>query len=82
MKNILILGFLTLVTMAYAKDPVQKESMDPAISYKVEKAVKEKPAGRAFAGAKAKKEKVGDEVQKDDMPTTEDSEVHYWRYSE
>ena len=82
MKNILILGFLTLMTMAYAKDPVQKESMDPAISYKVEKAVKEKSAGRAFAGAKAKKEKVGDEVPKDEIPSSDDSEVRYWRYSE
>ncbi len=80
MKNILILGFLTLVTLAYAKEPVEKESIGEAEGFKVEKAVKEKSAGRAFAGAKAKKDEPVD--AKEEMPTTEDSEVRYWRYSE
>ncbi len=80
MKNMLILGFLTFITMAYAKEPIEKESMDEAENFKVEKAVKEKTAGRAFAGARAKKEV---DVEKSaEMPTTEDSEVRYWRYQE
>lgn len=81
MKNLLVLGFLTLVTAAYAQGPIKKESLDNAESFRVEKAVKEKSPGRAFAGAKAKKET--EEVNsKDDMPTTEDSEVRFWRYQE
>lgn len=80
MKNMLILGFLTLVTLAYAKEPVEKESMDRAHGFRVEKAVKEKAPGRAFAGAKAKKDVP--EAAKEEMPTTEDSEVRYWRYQE
>lgn len=80
MKNMLILGFLTLVTLAYAKEPIEKESIGEAESYKFEKAVKEKSAGRAFAGAKAKRDEA--EPAKEEMPTTEDSEVRYWRYSE
>ena len=63
MKNIILLGLLTFVTLSYAKEPIEKESikaetMDEAASFKVEKAVKEKSAGRAFAGAKAKKNQV------------------------
>lgn len=82
MKNILILGFLTIVTLAYAKEPIEHETIGEAESFKVEKAVKEKSAGRAFAGAKAKKDQVGDEPSKEEMATTDDSEVRYWRYSE
>lgn len=80
MKNMLILGFLTFVTLTYAKEPIEKESMDQAHTFRVEKAVKEKSPGRAFAGAKAKKETP--EAAKEEMPTTEDSEVRYWRYQE
>lgn len=80
MKNMLILGFLTLVTLAYAKEPIEKESMDSAHSFRVEKAVKEKTPGRAFAGAKAKKD--APEAAKEEETTTEDSEVRYWRYQE
>lgn len=81
MKNIFLLCLLTFVTFTYAKEPIEKESMDEAEEYKVEKAVKEKSAGRAFAGAKAKKESVG-EAQKENAPMTEDSEVQYWQYQE
>ena len=54
--------------------------MDRAHGFRVEKAVKEKAPGRAFAGAKAKKDVP--EAAKEEMPTTEDSEVRYWRYQE
>ena len=81
MKNMLILGFLTLMTMAYAKEPIEKESFGEAESFKVEKAVKEKTPGRAFAGAKAKKE-VPEAAKSDEMPTSEDSEVRYWKFQE
>lgn len=80
MKNMLILGFLTFITLAYAKEPIEKDSMDAAHSYRVEKPVKEHAPGRAFAGSKAKKEVPED--AKEEMPTTEDSEVRYWRYQE
>lgn len=80
MKNMLILGFLTLMTMAYAKEPIEKESMDDAENFRVEKAVKEKSPGRAFAGAKAKKETHPQ--AKDEMTTTEDSEVRFWKFQE
>jgi hypothetical protein len=86
MKNIFLLGLLTFVTLSYAKEPIEKESikaetMDEAASFKVEKAVKEKSAGRAFAGARAKKES-GEVVEKSEGAKTEDSEVQYWQYQE
>lgn len=86
MKNIFLLGLLTFVTLSYAKEPIEKESikaesMEEAASFKVDKPVKEKSAGRAFAGARAKKE-TGDEVKKDAGAMTEDSEVQYWQYQE
>ncbi len=80
MKNIILLGFLTFVTLSYAKEPIEPESMDAEEKFKVEKSVKEKTAGRAFAGAKAKKDT--DTVMKDDGTKTEDSEVQYWQYQE
>jgi hypothetical protein len=82
MKNLFLLALLTFVTLAYAKEPIEKESLEEAEGYKVEAAVKEKSAGRAFAGAKAKKEAPGDEAAKEEISTSEDSEVRYWRYSE
>lgn len=69
------------MTMAYAKEPIEKESMTEAEGFKIEKAVQEKTPGRAFAGAKAKKESA-EKVSNDEMPKTEDSEVRYWRYQE
>lgn len=82
MKNFILLGLLTLATFAFAKDPIEKESMEEAENFKVEKAVKEKTAGRAFAGGKAKKEKPSEENENVEIPSSEDSEVRYWRYSE
>lgn len=81
MKNIIILGFLSLVTLSYAGEPIEKESMELEENFKVEKAVKEKVGGRAFAGAKAKKETA--EEFKEDAPTkTDDEAVQFWSYQE
>ena len=86
MKNIILLGLLTFVTLSYAKEPIEKESiksesMEEAVNFRVDKPAKEKSAGRAFAGAKAKKES-GDVVEKSEGAKTEDSEVQYWQYQE
>jgi hypothetical protein len=81
MKNIFLLGLLVFVTLSYAKEPIEKESMEEAESFKIEKAVKEKSAGRAFAGAKAKKD-VDGAAAVEEGPKTEDSEVQYWQYQE
>lgn len=81
MKNIFLLGLLVFVTLSYAKEPIEKESMEEAEGFKVERAVKEKSAGRAFAGAKAKRD-VDSEAKVGDGPMTEDSEVQYWQYQE
>lgn len=81
MKNIFLLGLLVFVTLSYAKEPIEKESMEQAEGFKIEKAVKEKAAGRAFAGAKAKRD-VDGAPQVEEGPMTEDSEVQYWQYQE
>ena len=81
MKNIIILGFLTVVTLSYAGEPIEKESMELEENFKVEKAVKEKVGGRAFAGAKAKKE-TAEEFNEDAPSMTEDAEVQFWPYQE
>jgi hypothetical protein len=81
MKNIIILGFLTVVTLSYASEPIEKESMEADEKFRVEKAVKENKAGRAFAGAKAKKESAG-EIEAEAASRTEDREVQYWPYQE
>lgn len=81
MKNIIILGFLTVVTLSYASEPIEKESMESDEKFKVEKAVEEQVPGRAFAGAKAKKD--SEQGVEEDVPTkTEDAEVQYWPYQE
>ena len=77
MKNIIILGFLTVVTLSYASEPIEKESMESDEKFRVEKAVKETTPGRAFAGAKAKNETV-EEIKPDAVSRTADSEVQYW----
>lgn len=81
MKNIIILGFLTVVTLSYASEPIEKESMDSEEKFKIEKAEKEKTAGRAFAGAKAKKESA-EVIEEDAGARSEDAEVQYWQYQE
>lgn len=81
MKNIFLLGLLVFVTVSYAKEPIEKESMEQAEGFKVEKAVKEKSAARAFAGAKAKRD-VDGAPSAEEGPMTEDSEVQYWQYQE
>jgi hypothetical protein len=80
MKNIVLLIALAFVTITYAKEPIEPESMSDAENFKVEKAVEEKTAGRKISGDKAKKENA-EEVQNEEI-TSEDSEVHYWKYSE
>ena len=82
MKNVILLGLLTMISLSYAKEPIEQESMEEAEKFKIEKAVKEKTAGRTFAGDKAKKEVPGSEVSKDEIVTGDDSEVRFWRYSE
>jgi hypothetical protein len=82
MKNFILLGLLTIVTLSYAKEPIEKESMEEAEGFTIQKATPEKQAGRAFAGGKATKKET-DHVSKDeDGAKTEDSEVQYWRYQE
>ena len=82
MKNLLLLGLMTLAALSYAKEPVEHESLEEAEGYKIEAAVKEKKAERAFAGAKAKKENAEEQNSEDEITTSEDSELRYWRYSE
>jgi hypothetical protein len=83
MKNIFILGLLTVVTLSYASEPIEKESMEADEKFRVEKAVKENKAGRAFAGAKAKaKKESGGEIESEAASRTEDREVQYWEYQE
>ena len=81
MKNIVLLIALAFVTITYAKDPIERDSLADSENFKVEKAVQEKTAERKISGAKAKKEKK-EAVLKDEESTTEDSDVHYWKYSE
>ena len=81
MKNFLVLSLLTLVTLSYAKEPIEKESMEEAEGFKIENARPEKQAGRAFAGGKASKETEHMSKQEDGAKT-EDSEVQYWKYQE
>lgn len=46
MKNLILLGLFTFITLAYAKEPIESESLADAEAFKVEKAVKEKSADR------------------------------------
>ena len=84
MKNLLLLGLLTWVTVSYAKHPVAQESMSEAESYRVEKPVEEQEAQRSVAGSKIKKKKkdFGDEPSRVKPAGEPDSEVRYWQYSE
>lgn len=83
MKNLILLGLFTFITLAYAKEPIESESLADAEAFKIEKAVKEKSAERSFAGGKAKKDMAPDEVSLDDESNDgSDSEVRYWQYSE
>jgi len=84
MKNIFLLTLLIFVTLtlASAKEPIEHESIDEAENFKIEKAVKEKSAGRAFAGNKAKKEVQSDDTKSEEIPSSEDPDINFWRYSE
>jgi hypothetical protein len=84
MKNIFLLAALTFLTftLASAKEAIEHESIEEAENFKIEKAVKEKSAGRAFAGSKAKKETPESELKAEETLSSEDSELNYWRFSE
>jgi len=84
MKNLFLLTALISVTLtlASAKEPIEHESIQDAENFKIEKAVKEKSAGRAFAGNKAKKEAPLEESKMEESPSSDDSDINYWRYSE
>lgn len=84
-KNIMVLGFLTWLTLGHAADHhVAREVWGESEQFKVEKANKEKDAARSLAGGKFKKKKNKDEEGsvKDSKPTDSNSEVQYWKYSE
>lgn len=87
-KNILLLGLLTWVSLSFAKHPhheaVAREKLSEADSFKVEKALPEQEAKRGVAGARIKKQKAStkSEEKSQDVPTESDSEVRYWQYSE
>ncbi len=85
-KNLILLGLLTWVTVSHAKKDhsVVQESMTEAERFKVEKPVEEQSAQRSVAGSKIKKKKIrtnGDEALKPEASEI-DSEVRYWQYSE
>jgi hypothetical protein len=84
MKNIFLLAALTSLTftMASAKEAIEHESIEEAENFKIEKAVKEKSAGRAFAGSKAKKETPESELKAEEILSSEDSDLNYLLYSE
>jgi hypothetical protein len=83
-KNIFLLGVLAWASFSYAKNPIAKESLGDAESYKVERASEEQEAQRSVAGARIKKSKKHQDVNHaKDAPVSEsDSEVRYWQYSE
>jgi hypothetical protein len=82
-KNMFLLGLLCWVCVSHAKEPIVRESMGDAESYKVEKGVAEQEAQRSVAGEKIKKKKVKEEDGYRTVPTgSPDSEVRYWQYQE
>lgn len=81
-KNLLLLAMLSWVGFIYAKHPVEKESMDEAKNFKVEKASPEQEAQRAVAGSRIKKKKWQESPEKEEPKHGPDSEVRYWQYSE
>ncbi len=80
LKNIILLGVLTWVSLSHAKTPVAQESIADAEAYKVEQAHKDMEAKREIAGGKAKKDKQKN-VEETSSPGP-DSEVRYWEYSD
>lgn len=86
-KNIILLGLLTWVSLSYAKKDhsVAHDSMEDAKSYKIEKAVEEQEATRSVAGSKIKKRKApvkSEEGTSEEEFKQTDSEVRFWEYSE
>jgi anionic cell wall polymer biosynthesis LytR-Cps2A-Psr (LCP) family protein len=84
MKNLILLAFLTWVTVAYAAGPVAQETLHDAESYKVEKPVQEQDAQRSLAGSKSKKKKkdFSGETLKQETPGEEETEIKFWKYTE
>jgi hypothetical protein len=83
LKNIIVLVFLSWVTLSYAAHPIAKEHMGDAESFKVESAVEEQDPQRSVAGEKIKKQKkVKDQNWEEQARPESDSAVRYWKYSE
>ena len=82
-KNLFLLGLLCWVCVSHAKEPIVRESVGDAETYRVEKGAEEQAAQRSVAGEKIKKQKS---PKKDVLKTTPngepDSEVRYWQYQE
>ena len=81
-KNLVFLLFISIMALVHAKGPVKEETISEAESYKLDSGKKERPAERAFAGAKAKKDSPENGENKEEIRTDEDSDVRFWRYSE
>jgi hypothetical protein len=84
MKNLLLLGVMTWMSLSYARmdDSIARDNISEAESYKVEKAVEEQEAQRSVAGSKIKKKSKAEHRQHEHKSTESDSEVRYWEYSE
>lgn len=84
MKNVILLVFLTWVTVSYASDPVAQETLGDAEAYKVEKPVQEQDAQRSLAGSKMKKKKkdFSGETLKQEAPEESETDIKFWKYSE
>ena len=83
-KNLFLLGLLCWVCVSNAKEPIVRESVGDAETYRVEKGVEEQAAQRSVAGEKIKKKKSQPEKEMlKTAPNGEpDSEVRYWQYQE
>jgi hypothetical protein len=83
LKNVFLLGLLCWVCVSHAKEPIVRESLGDAETFKVESGVEEQAAQRSVAGEKIKKKKSSEKDAYKASPTGEpDSEVRYWQYQE
>lgn len=84
LKNLLLLGVMTWMSLSYARmdDFVARDNISEAESYKVEKAVEEQEAQRSVAGSKIKKKSKSEHREEEHRSSERDSEVRYWEYSE
>ena len=83
LKNVFLLGLLCWVCVSHAKEPIVRESLSDAETFKVEKGVEQEAAQRSVAGEKIKKQKSPKQDVLKAAPIGEpDSEVRYWQYQE